>query len=83
MSGPGKNGDSYRCDACRQKRNRCAPCRAARAEYRRELQNRKRAAGICIECTEAAIEGQTRCEVHEDRNRQRSRAGQRKRRNAA
>jgi hypothetical protein len=78
MSGPGANGDSYRCDACRHKKNRCQPCRDARAAYRRELQERKRADGDCIECAEPAVG--TRCLAHQTANTERSGLAHAKRR---
>jgi hypothetical protein len=83
MSGPGSNGDSYRCDACRHRTARCDACREARAAYKRDLRAKKRAAGLCIECAEPAIEGQTRCVVHEARNRKSSKVAHRRRRKAA
>lgn len=72
MSAPvSSRGDSYRCDACRRKKNRCASCREARAAYRRELRRSKIAAGICSECTEPATSG-TLCDLHQRRNREAS-----------
>lgn len=73
MSGPGKQYDGYRCDTCRRRKNRCDDCRAARAAAKRELQARKRASGICVECTLPAKVG-VRCAEHQERNRIDSRA---------
>lgn len=73
MSGSGSNGDSYRCDKCRKKVNRCTSCREARAAYRRELRARKQVEGICTECTEPATDG-TLCKEHQARNREVSKA---------
>lgn len=73
MSGPGSQSDGYRCDACRRRKNRCEDCRAARAAKRRELRARKRAEGICTECTEPADAG-TLCSRHQLANLRASKA---------
>jgi hypothetical protein len=79
-SGPGSQLDPYRCDACRRRKNRCVDCRAKRAAARRDLLDRKRAAGICLECTDRAIKGQVRCVAHAAANNARSSAAHKRRR---
>lgn len=63
-----KYQDGYRCDACRMRKSRCESCREARAAKQREQRARKRAQGICVQCTEPATEG-TLCSEHQARNR--------------
>ncbi len=61
--------DAHRCDACRHKTARCADCRAARAAVVRARNARKRAEGICTQCTRKALDGETLCKAHRARNR--------------
>lgn len=62
--------DSFRCAACRSKKNRCDVCRAARAAYRRSLRAAKREAGICTECSRKASVG-VFCDEHQAANLER------------
>lgn len=74
---------SHRCDRCANRVNRCAACREARAEVRRALLKRKRAEGICLECTKRALPGHVRCQQHRKINNALSRVGHERARRAA
>lgn len=73
MSGSVSRSDGYRCAACRGRKTRCEDCRAARGAKQRERRARKRAQGICVQCTEPADAGSL-CSRHQLENLERSRA---------
>jgi hypothetical protein len=53
---------------------RCVSCRAAHAAMRRAYLDRRRAAGICLECPAPVVPGTQRCPIHTEANRARVRA---------
>jgi len=67
-------GNAYRCDVCRDTRDRCAECRARRAAANAERRDARRAAGRCIMCGAPALVGYARCTRHLEDNRVRSAA---------
>lgn len=72
MSGPGKQLDGYRCSKCVGRRTRCKKCRARRNEVKRARLDRKRTAGICLQCADDALPGLTLCKRHNEANNETS-----------
>ena len=66
--GEGVMVEGWRCDVCRTAQARCDACRAARAAWQRAKRKARRAAGQCIDCGAAAVEGSAQCDEHLAKN---------------
>ncbi len=57
-----------RCRSCRGDnpdvglRTQCPACRRKAAEYRKGLRDRRKAAGVCLDCEATPLAGHQRCE---------------------
>lgn len=61
-------GQPYRCDVCRDDRDRCEACRERRAEANAKRRAMRRKEGLCVMCGKRVVKGFTRCEHHLDQN---------------
>lgn len=62
----------YTCALCAKGTSRCRDCRLRRAAADVARRERKRAEGTCCVCARPALPDQSRCQLHQADNTQRS-----------
>lgn len=72
----------YRCPECINAAARCESCRARRRDAEAAQRAARREEGRCIACARKALPGLSRCKHHRDLNREHSRAGHQRARDA-